>query len=292
MKYQFIEQHKQEFPVVAMCRVLGISESGFYAWRKRSPSPRHREDAQLTEEIRQEFNAHHGRYGSPRLHVELRDQGRSISRKRVARLMRKAGLCAKRKRRRVLTPRRDTSHPVAPNTLNRDFCASEPNKKWVTDITYIPTVQGWLYLAVILDLYSRMVVGWSMSKSCDEELVEHALNMALSRRRPKPGLLHHSDRGSQYTSRAYRMMLEQSEINASMSRKGNCWDNAVMESFFGTLKEECVGDILYVSHETARLALFTYLEVYYNRVRRHSTLGYVSPLIYEQMGMQQAKRNV
>jgi putative transposase len=181
---------------------------------------------------------------------------------------------------------------VAPNTLHRDFTAPEPNKKWVSDITSIPTAQGWLYLAVILDLYSRIVVGWSMSASCDEDLVEHALDMALTRRRPKSGLLHHSDRGSQYTSRAYRLILEQSGIMVSMSRKGNCWDNAAMESFFGSLKEECVGSTIYTSHEKARLAIFTYLEVYYNRIRRHSTLGYVSPLVYEQRALQQAKKNV
>jgi putative transposase len=204
---------------------------------------------------------------------------------RVARLMREAQISAIRKRRRVLTTRRDVSHPVAPNLLNRDFMATEPNKKWVTDITYIPTTQGWLYLAVILDLYSRIIVGWSMSGNCDGELVENALTMALARRRPKAGLLHHSDRGSQYTSRAYQRLLEQSGIVGSMSRKGNCWDNAAMESFFGTLKEECVANTLYASHEEARLALFTYLEIYYNRIRRHSTLGYVSPLIYEQRGI-------
>ena len=282
MKYQFIDQHQQEFPVVVMCRVLEVSESGFYAWRKRPTCQRKREDAQLTEEIRQEFHAHHGRYGSPRLHAELHDQGRSISRKRVARLMSEAGLCAKRNRRRVLTTRQDPTHAVAPNTLNRDFTAPEPNKKWVGDITYIPTAQGWLYLAVILDLYSRIVVGWSMSAKCGEELAESALEMALARRRPEAGLLHHSDRGSQYTSRAYRLSLEQAGIVVSMSRTGNGWDNAAMESFFGSLKEECVGNTNYASHEEARLAIFTYLEVYYNRIRRHSTLGYLSPLVYEQ----------
>jgi len=290
MKYQFIEQHKHEFPIVVMCNVLGVSECGFYAWRKRPVCQRTREDAQLTEEIRQVFVTHQGRYGSPRIHRELKDQGQSTSRKRVARLMHEAELRAKCKRRRVLTTQRDPTHPVAPNLLNRDFTASEANKKWVTDITYIPTIQGWLYLAVILDLYSRSVVGWSMSGNCDEELVEHALTMALARRRPNAGLLHHSDRGSQYTSRAYRLMLEQSEISASMSRKGNCWDNAAMESFFGTLKEECVGNTIYASHEEARLSLFTYLEVYYNRIRRHSTLGYVSPLVYEHLERQNEKR--
>lgn len=280
MKYKFVEQHKQEFPIVVMCCVLGVSESGFYAWRKRPTCQRQREDAQITQEIQQVFTSHQGRYGSPRIHQELHDQGRGIARKRVARLMREAALSARRKPRRVLTTKRDATHPVAPNLLNREFTATEPNKKWVTDITYIPTVQGWLYLAVILDLYSRMVVGWSMSGNCDEELVEQA----LARRRPKAGLLHHSDRGSQYTSRAYQLCLEQSGIIVSMSRKGNCWDNSVMESFFGTLKDECVGSIIYSSHDEARLALFTYMEVYYNRIRRHSTLGYVSPLNYEQRG--------
>ena len=292
MKYQFIEQHKHEFPIVVMCRVLGVSESGLYAWRKRPTCQRKREDAQLTEEIRQEFYTHRGRYGSPRLYVELRDQGRSISRKRVARLMRQAELSAQRKRRRVLTTKRDATHPVAPNVLNREFTATEPNTKWATDITYIPTTAGWLYLAVILDLYSRAVVGWSMSACCDEALAENALKMAMSRRRPKAGLLHHSDRGCQYTSRAYRKRLEQVGAVVSMSRKGNCWDNAVMESFFGSLKEEGVGNAVFASHEEARSAIFTYLEVYYNRIRRHSTLGYVSPLIYEQRTLQQAKQNV
>ena len=205
MKYQFIEQHKQEFPVVVMCNVLGVSESGFYAWRKRPACQRKREDAQLTQEIRQVYATHRGRYGSPRIHRELQDQGQSTSRKRVARLMREAALSARRKRRRVLTTKRDATHPVAPNVLNREFTATEPNTKWVTDITYIPTTQGWLYLAVILDLYSRAVVGWSMSACCDEELAEKALQMAIGRRRPKAGLLHHSDRGCQYTSHAYRI---------------------------------------------------------------------------------------
>ena len=284
MKCQFIEQHKQEFPIVVMCQVLGVSESGFYAWRKRPTCQRQGEDAHLRTQIRQVFTAHQGRYGSPRLHAELRDQGQSISRKRVARLMREAGLCAKGKRHRVVTTRRDASHPVAPNLLQRDFTATEPNQKWATDITYIPTAQGWLYLAVILDLYSRAVVGWSMSACCDEELVAKALQMALTRRRPKAGLLHHSDRGCQYASRAYRQRLEQAGMVVSMSRKGNCWDNAAMESFFGSLKEECVGNTIYASHEQARLSLFEYLEVYYNRQRRHSTLAYVSPLMYEQFG--------
>lgn len=291
MKYQFIEQYKSEFPVVVMCQVLEVSESGYYAWLKRPMCQHQREDAQIKQEIQQVFSTHQGRYGSPRIQRELRDQGRSISRKRIARLMREAELWAKHKHRRVLTTKRDLTHPVAANLLNREFTAKAPNKKWVTDITYIPTAQGWLYLAVILDLYSRMVVGWSMSSHCDEELVERALDQALARRRPDPGLLHHSDRGCQYTSRAYQVRLEQAGILVSMSRKGNCWDNAAMESFFGSLKDECLGKHIYGSYDEARGAIFTYIEVYYNRIRRHSTLGYVSPFIYEQWKKKEDVRN-
>jgi len=272
--------------------VLGVSESGFYAWRKRPVSQRHREDAHLKQEIRQVFDAHQGRYGSPRLYQELHDEGISCSRKRVARLMREEELSARRRRRRVVTTKRDSTHPVAPNLLNREFTATAQNRKWVTDITYIPTRQGWLYLAVILDLYSRIVVGWSMSGNCNEELVERALDQALARRRPRAGLLHHSDRGCQYTSRAYQFRLEQAGMRVSMSRKGNCWDNAAMESFFGSFKEECVGSMIYASHDEARLAIFTYLEVYYNRIRRHSTLRYVSPVVYEQRGKSHVESNV
>ncbi len=262
MNYQFIEQYKQEFPVVVMCQVLGVSERGFSAWRKRPACRRHQEDAQLTREIRQVVVAHRGRYGSPRIQSELKDQGRHIARKRVARLMHEAELMALRKRHRVQTTKRDSAHPVAPTVLHREFTAEGPNTKWVTDITSIPTAQGWLSLAVMLDLYSRAVVGWSMSDGCDENLAEKALNMAVSRRRPKAGFLHHRDRGCQYTSLAYRKRLEQVGAVVSMSRKGNCWENAAMESFFGSLKEECVGDTVYSSHEQARQALFEYLEMY------------------------------
>jgi putative transposase len=292
MKYQFIEEHKHEFAIVVMCGVLAVSESGFYAWRKRPSCRRKREDAHLKQEIRQMFESHQERYGSPRLQRDLHDGGIKCSRKRVARLMREEELSARSKRRRAITTKRDETHPVAPNLLNRDFHAEGPNKKWVTDITYIPTKQGWLYLAVILDLYSRMVVGWSMSGHCDEKLVERALEQALTRRRPRAGLLHHSDRGSQYTSQAYQAYLQRYGIQVSMSRKGNCWDNSAMESFFGTVKDECVRETIYASHDEARSALFTYMEVYYNRVRRHSTLGYVSPLQYEKMRNQRTLQNI
>ncbi len=277
---------------MAMCGVLGVSESGFYAWRKRPTCRHQREDARIAQEIRQAFNKHQGRYGSPRIHRDLQDEGIICSRKRVARLMRVEELSASPQRHRVRTTKRDETHPVALNILNRDFQAEEPNKKWVTDITYIPTTQGWLYLAVILDVYSRMVVGWSMSSNCDEKLAERALEQALARRRPQAGLLHHSDRGSQYTAHAYQAYLQRYGIQPSMSRKGNCWDNAVAESFFGTLKEECGKETIYASRDEARGAIFTSIEVYYNRVRRHSTLGYVSPLQYEKMQNRNTLRNV
>ena len=275
-----------------MCHVLSVSESGFYAWRKRPACRRKREDAHLTQEIRQAFKGHQGRYGAPRIYRDVHDEGISCSRKRVARLMREEELSASPKRRRVRTTKRDETHPVAPNLLHRNCTAEAPNKKWVTDITSIPTVQGWLYVAVILDLYSRMVVGWSMSSNCDRKLAEQALEQALARRRPQLGLLHHSERGCQYTALTYQAYLQRYGIQSSMSRKGNCWDNAAMESFFGTLKEECVGETVYASRDEARLALFTYMEVYYNRIRRHSTLGYVSPLQYEKMGEYHMLQNV
>ena len=292
MKHEFIEEHKREFAIVVMCGVLGVSESGFYAWRRRPTCRRKQEDAQLSQEIKQVFGVHQGRYGAPRIYKDLHDEGMSYSRKRVARLMRAEELSARSKHRRVITTKRDEAHPIAANILNRDFHAESPNRKWVTDITYIPTKQGWLYFAVILDLYLRMVVGWSMSGTCDGKLVEHALEHALTRRRPGAGRLHHSDRGSQYTAHAYQAYLQRYGIRPSMSRKRNYWDNAVMESFFGTLKDECVRDTFYSSHDEARSELFVYIEAYYNRIRRHSTLGYMSPLQYERMGVLPLLQNI
>jgi putative transposase len=282
MKYQFIDRHKQEFPVVVMCRVLGVSESGFYAWRKRPVCQRKREDAHLAAHIQQIFVSRRGVYGSPRIHAELKEQGWRCSRKRIARLMQENGMSAKRKRRHPITIKSHPGYAVAPNLLQQDFTAERPNQKWTGDITYIPTAEGWLYLAVVLDLYSRLVVGWSMSAHCDELLAETALRMALARRCPQAGLLHHTDRGSQYTSHAYCQVLEQAEIVMSMSGKGNCYDNAATESFFGSLKDECVHRTSYQSREEARQSLFEYLEVFYNRQRRHSSLGYLSPWAFEQ----------
>lgn len=289
MKYQFIEQYKQEFPVVSMCRVLAVSESGYYAWRKRPESLHTREDARLTTQIQGVFVTFRGVYGSPRIHAELQDQGWRCSRKRIARLMQENGMDARRKPFHPITTKSNPKHAVAPNLLQQDFTAERPNEKWTGDITYIPTTQGWLYLAVILDVFSRRVVGWAMSVCCDELLVETALRMALARRRPEAGLLHHTDRGSQYTSRAYRQVLEQVKITVSMSGKGNCYDNAVTESFFGTVKDECVHRTVYQTHEDARQSLFEYLEVFYNRQRRHSSLGYLSPSAFEQQRALTAK---
>lgn len=282
MKYQFIEQYKQEFPVVVMCRVLGVSESGYYAWRKRPESQHQQEDARLTTQIQQIFVSRRGVYGSPRIHVDLKDLGWRTSRKRVARLMKENGMDARRKPFHPITTKSNPKDRFASNLLQQDFTAQRPNEKWTGDITYTPTAQGWLYLAVMLDVFSRRVIGWAMSSRCDELLVETALRMALARRQPGAGLLHHTDRGSQYTSRAYQQVLEQVEITVSMSGKGNCYDNAVTESFFGTVKDECVHRTVYHSHDEARQSLFEYLEVFYNRQRRHSSLGYLSPSAFEQ----------
>lgn len=264
-----------------MCRMLAVSESGYYAWYKREPSPRQREDERLTEQIRQAYDRGRQVYGSPRVHAELRAQGIACGKNRVARLMQQAGLQAVQKRHRVHTTDSQHGDPVAPNLLQRDFTAPAPNRKWLTDLTAIWTAQGWLYLAVVLDVYSRLIVGWAMACHREESLVEAALWMALGRRKPVEELLHHSDRGSQYTSLAYQMVLAQFHIQVSMSKKGDCYDNAMMESFFSSLKTECVNRHAYQSRSEAQLSIFEWIEVFYNRQRRHSSLAYVSPVAYE-----------
>jgi putative transposase len=281
MKFQFIADHQEEYAVKLMCRVFDVSECGYYAWRKRPKSGRKLENEELTKRIEQIYQSNRQVYGSPRIHAELQAQGVGCTRKRIARLMREQGISAVIKQRRVRTTDSRHSNPVAENLLDRNFTATEPNQKWVGDITGIPTARGWLYLAVILDLYSRLVVGWSMSAHRDETLVECALEMALLHRYPQAGLLHHTDRGSQYTSCHYREELAQAGITVSMSRKANCWDNAPMESFFGTLKTEWVDRHSYRTHAEARLSIFEYIETFYNRKRLHSTLGYLSPVAYE-----------
>jgi len=264
-----------------MCRALRVGRSGYYAWRKRSLSEREKKDRELIGQIRDEFQYSRKTYGSPRIHAALQRKGVRCGRNRVAKLMRLHGMIARKppKRFPVTTQHRPGAIP-APNLLNQEFSASAPNRKWVADITYIDTAEGWLYLAPILDLYSRQVVGWAMADHMQASLVESALRMALSKRHPEQGLLHHSDQGSQYTSLSYQLQLQVLHCQISMSRVGNCYDNAVMESFFATLKTECaVGQ--FDSHAQARTTIFEYIEVWYNRQRLHSSLGYVSPVEFE-----------
>lgn len=264
-----------------MCQVLSVSESGYYAWWKRLPSHRQAENQRLVEQIRFAYEQGRHVYGSPRIHAELRAQGIACGKHRVARLMQQAGLQAVHKRHRVCTTDSKHSDPVAPNLLQRDFTATAPNRKWLTDITAVWTTEGWLYLAVVLDVYSRLVVGWAMASHREESLVEAALWMALGRRQPGEELLHHSDRGSQYTSQAYQALLAQFQIQVSMSDKGDCYDNAMMESFFSSLKTECVNQHSYQTYAEAKLSIFEWIEVFYNRQRRHSSLDYLSPASYE-----------
>lgn len=282
MKFAFIAVEKASFPVRLLCATLGVSRAGFYASQTRPPAPRTLADERLGLEITAIHAESRQRYGSPRVHAELGARGCCTSRKRVARLMREHGLAARRRRRfRVTT---DSRHPfpIAPNVLARQFERAVPDVAWVTDITYIPTGEGWLYLAVILDLCSRFVVGWAMSDRITRHLTLDALDLALARRRPPHGLLHHSDRGSQYASGDYQTALAAHGIVCSMSRRGDCWDNAVAESFFATVKVELVHDALWATRAEARTALFEYIEVFYNGERRHSALGYLSPRAFEQ----------
>jgi transposase InsO family protein len=290
MKYQFVAEHQQDYPIVLMCQVLEVSVSGYYAWCKRPVSAHQREDARLSAEIQSIFLANRQVYGSPRIHAALQARGIRCGRKRVVRLMQILGLQAKRRRsHKPLTTRSDPKARFAPNVLDRDFTASCPNTRWVADTTAIPTAEGWLYLAVVLDLFSRMVVGWAMAETEDEQLVTLALQMALARRHPQAGLLHHSDRGSEYTSLGYQRLLAQLGIVVSMSRTANCYDNAAMEAFFDKLKSECVKRIHFQSRTQARSTIFEYLECFYNSVRLHSTLLYVSPLAYEQAFVQSTR---
>jgi transposase InsO family protein len=272
-----------------MCRVLAVSAAGFYAWRRRPTSARATRDAALTVRIRTIHQQSRRTYGSPRVHAELQAQGEQVGPKRIARLMRTAQLVGVGRRRAAVRTTDSThAYPVAPNTLDRAFGVPECNPVWASDITYVPTQQGWLYLATVLDCCSRRVVGWSMQSALGSDLALDALQMALIQRGPVPGtLLHHSDRRSQYASLAYRDRLVEHGVACSMSRKGNCWDNAMAESFFATLKTELVQGQVWPTHEAARRAVFEYIEVWYNRHRRHSALGYRSPAEFEQQLRQQ-----
>lgn len=283
MRYQFIADHQHESPRALMCRVLSVSVSGYYAWCKRPQSQHARSDAELAEHVKIVFQANRGVYGSPRVHAELRDQGIRCARKRVARLMQEQELFAQRPRHRTITTKSEPGAQLAPNLLQRDFTASQPNTRWLADTTYRWTAEGWLYLAVVLDLFSRMVVGWSMAATQDAMLVVQALQMAIARRRPQAGLLHHSDRGSTYTSESYQALLRQEGMVVSMSRTADCYDNAAMESFFHSFKGECIDSQSFQTRPPARSSTFDYIETFYNRTRRHSTLQYMSPLMYEQV---------
>jgi putative transposase len=283
MRYAVIAECATTYPVVHLCRALHVSPSGYYAWKRRQPSQRQQHDERLGEAIERIYQGSRQTYGSPRLHAELHMQGIACGRKRVIRLMRQRHLSARRTHHRCRTTDSQHTHPVAPNVLARDFTASHPNEKWVADITGVWTQEGWLYVALILDVYSRLIVGWAMAATRDEGLVHTALRMALLQRQPGTGLLHHSDRGSQYTSTAYRALLESWGIQVSMSRKGDCFDHAMMESFNATLKGECADRQSWSSRAHARHAIFEFIEVWYNRSRRHSALGYVSPVAFEQM---------
>lgn len=284
-KYAVITAHRDAYPVCRMCAALGVSESGYYAAHQRAVSARAVTDARLRVEIRAVYAESHRRYGAPRVHRELRAAGIRVAKKRVARVMREEGLVARARRRVVRTTDPTHAAPISANLLARRFAVAAVARRdrvWVSDITYVPTHAGWLYLAVVLDLGSRRVVGWAMRASLEEALTLDALQMALAQRRPAAGVLHHSDRGSHYASTAYRALLAAHGLVSSMSRRGDCWDNAVAESFFATLEHELLADTTFASHPDARRAIFDFIEVWYNRQRRHSSLDYVSPVHYEE----------
>ena len=276
-----IFEHREIFAVGLMSSALEVSRAGFYAWLGRGDSKHTLEDARLTVLIRAEHETSRGTYGAPRIHAALRKRGEFCGLHRVERLMRAAGIRSKMRRKYQRTTDSKHDHPVAPNLLDPNFMVSAPNQVWVSDITYIPTDEGWLFLASTMELYSRRIVGWSMSASMPTSLVLDALEMAIALRSPPPGLLHHSDRGVQYAAHAFQGQLERHGIVCSMSRKGNCYDNAVQESFFHTLKTELCDHEHYRTRAQARASAFEFIEVFYNRQRLHSTLGYLSPIEFE-----------
>ncbi len=281
MKFAFIEVSQVAFPIGLMCEVLGVSRSGYYAWRKCTPSARAKSDAQLAVEIAGTHKRSRSTYGSPRVHAELRARGVRVGKKRIERLMRENGIQARRKRRFRRTTDSNHAYPVAPNVVERQFEPEAPNEVWVTDVTYVWTDEGWLYLAIMLDLFARRVVGWAASATNDTALAIETLKHALRLRHPAPGLIHHSDRGSPYASREYRDALDARGIVASMSRTGDCWDNAVAESFFATIKAELIELARYATRADALASIGDYIDQFYNPQRRHSFLGYVSPIEFE-----------
>ena len=282
MRFRFIEDRRADYPVTILCGVLEVSPAGYYAWRSRPESERSAANRDLVEDIRRVHRDTRGRYGSPRIHAELKAQGRGASRGRIERLMHRHGIraiMACRRRARTTDSRHDL--PIAPNLLDRNFTAAAPNRIWLADITYIETDQGWLYLATVMDLYSRRIVGWAMADHLRTSLPLAALKMAISAQRPGLGLIHHSDRGVQYASADYRKMMQSAGFRVSMSRKANCYDNAPMESFFHTLKTELVHHSQYATRQEATRDIFAYIEGFYNRTRRHSAIGYTSPIEME-----------
>jgi transposase InsO family protein len=283
VRFAFIDEEKATWPVDAMCDVLSVSRSGFYAWKTRPTSPRALEDAELVVDIKAAHKAGRGNYGSPRVFRALRKRGKRIGKKRVERLMRQEGIAGKKRKKFCVTTDSRHADPIAPNIVQRHFDAPVPNAVWVTDVTYVWTHEGWLYLAAILDLCSRRVVGWATSANNDTELALDALKRAKGSRMPLLGLVHHSDRGSVYASEAYRDALKALGAVASMSRKGDCWDNAVAESFFATIKGEMIDDQEFETLAEASVAISDYIDAFYNVSRLHSTIGYVSPIEFELM---------
>ena len=284
MRFALIDAEKAEFPVRTMCRLLDVSESGFFAWQGRRASQRQRDDMIYLAHIRTAFELSNRTYGSPRMHRELVDEGLPIGRRRTARLMRENGLAARQKRRFKRTTDSTHAWPVVPNLLDQDFAAEAPDQKWSADISYIWTAEGWLYLAVLIDLFSRRVVGWAVSDRLKKDLALRALRMALVTRHPPSGLIHHSDRGSQYCSIDYQGVLRKHDLLISMSGKGNCYDNAVVETFFKTIKSELIWPVAWQTRCQAENAVARYIDGFYNPIRRHSTLGYQSPVQFEMAG--------
>lgn len=292
MKYGFIKENAGLFKVELMCKCFNVSRSGYYNWLKREPSQRALDNMTLDQRITAVFIKHKRRYGSPRIAKELIDNGVKCSKNRVARRMRLLKLKARGRRKYKVTTLSEHTLPIFPNLLKRDFTATGPNQKWVSDITYVWTEQGWLYLCVFIDLFSRAVVGWSMNKIINRHLVCDALTMALWRRGFPRGVIVHSDRGSQYSSKQYRRLLSQHKLKGSMSKKGDCWDNAVAESFFHTIKGELINDMLFTTREQAKQEIFEYIECYYNNDRAHSTINYLTPNKFEKMYYNLRKKGV
>ncbi len=283
MKYAWIKKHRRLFPTAVMCRVLKVSSSGYYDGVKRNPCSQQVRRISIAQAAARSYFESNRIYGYRKVYEDLQEENVICCEETVRRIMRRIGLYSRIKRKFVVTTDSNHALKIAENILGRDFTAKAPNQKWAADITYIPTKMGWLYLAVVMDLFSRRIVGWSMSENIDSKLVQSAMKMALLHRDPDEGLIHHSDRGVQYAAEDFQDLLDDNKVVCSMSRKGNCWDNACVESFFGSLKNEWTKGRIYESYEDGKNDVFNYIEMFYNRKRRHASLGYVSPAVYEEM---------